>query len=45
MIIGRDLLKPLGLNLKLLKKIIEGRDELFERCTALMVDLCMYDFK
>ena len=45
MIIGRDLLKLLGLNLKISKNIIEGGDGLFERCTALMVDLGTYDFK
>ena len=45
MILGRNLLKPLGINLKLLKNINEGGDGLLKRCTELMVNLCTYDFK
>ena len=45
MIICRDLLKTLGLNLKSLKKIIERRYGPLERCSALISNLGMYNVK
>ena len=45
MILGRYSLKPLGINVKLLKNTIEGGYGLFDRCTALMVNLGTYNFK
>ena len=44
-ILGRDLLKELGLDLKCSDHIISGDDVPFERCTSPMVDLGTYVFQ
>ena len=44
MILGRDLLKELGLNIKLSQYDIEAYDEPLKVLTALLVHLNMYDF-
>ena len=45
MILGRDLLTSLGLNLKLSDHIIEADDGPFKGSTAPMVDMGTYEFK
>ena len=45
MILGQDLLKELGLNLKFYKHVIEADDEPFSESTALIVDLGTYILK
>ena len=45
MILGRDILTELGLNLKTYDHVIEAYDVLFKWTTAPMVDLGMYEFK
>ena len=45
MILGRDLLTALGLDLKLSEKIIIGGDGTYEGCPAPMIDLNNYEFK
>ena len=44
-ILGRDLLKDLGLNLNLSYHVIEADDGHFKGSTASMVDLGTYEFK
>ena len=44
MILGRDLLTELGLNVKLSNHVIEGDGRPFKGSTAPMVDLGMYEF-
>ena len=45
MILGRDLLTTLGLNLKFSDHVIKPYDGTFKGSTAPMVDLGMYEFK
>ena len=45
MILGRDILKTLGLNLKLFYYVIESDYGYFKELTPHMVDLGMYEFK
>ena len=45
MILGRDLLIDLGLNLKWSDHVIEANDGNFKGSTAPMVDLSMYECK
>ena len=45
MILGRDLLKPLGLYLELSKQVISGDDGTYEGRTVPMVDMCTYYYK
>ena len=45
MILGRDLLTELRLNLKLYEHVIEADDGPFNGSTIPMVDLCTYIFK
>ena len=45
MILGRDILKTLGLNLKLFDYVIESDYGSFKELTPHMVDLGMYEFK
>ena len=44
-ILGRDLLTELGLNLKLSEHVIEAEDGTFKGYTTPMVDLGTYTFK
>ena len=44
-ILGRDLLTPLGLNLKLFDNVIEAYDGPFKGSTEPMVDLGTHEFK
>ena len=45
MILGRDILTALGLNLKFSEHVIKADDGNFNGSTAHMVDMGMYDFK
>ena len=45
MVLGKDLLTELGLNLKLSEKSIKADDGTFKGSTSPMVDLCTYLFK
>ena len=45
MILGKDLLAELGLNLKLSENFMKSDDELFKGSTASMVDLGTYIFQ
>ena len=45
MILGRDLLTALGLDLKFSENIILGGDRPFKGCSVSMVDFITYDFK
>ena len=45
MILGRDLLTALGLDLNFSENIIIVSDKLYERSSATMVDLGNYDYK
>ena len=45
MILGRDVLTELGLNIKLSEHVIKADDEPFNGYTPPMVDLVMYIFK
>ena len=45
MILGRDILTYLGLNLKLFEHVIKSYDGTFKVLTAPMVDLRNYSFK
>ena len=45
MILGRDLLTALGLDLKFSEDIIMGGDGTYEGCSTPMIDVSNYDFK
>ena len=45
MILGRDILTELGLNLKFSNRVIKAYDRTFKGYTTSMVDLGMYLFK
>ena len=45
MILGRDILITLGMNLKFSENIIIGGDGPYEGCSLPMVDLKNYEFK
>ena len=44
-ILGRDILTKLGLNLELYDHVIEANDGTFKGCTVSMVDLGMHEFE
>ena len=44
-ILGRDMLTALGLNLKFSDNVIETDDGPLKGFTASMIDLCAYEFK
>ena len=44
MILGRDLLKSMGLDIKLSRHIIKGGDKPFGGCTNFMMDMITYDY-
>ena len=45
MILGTDLLKPMGLNLKNSEHVIKGGEGTFEGSTSPIIDLGIYEFK
>ena len=45
MILGKDLLTALGLDIKFSENIIIGGDGTYKGCLAPMVDVSNYDFK